>query len=568
MSANRTGAEAFCDALERAGVDCIFGLPGTQTVELFDALRSSGIRAIVPTHELAAAFMAIGYARASGKPGVLLTISGPGVAFTAAGLTEAQLDGVPVVLFTIAPAVGPTGEPAFQAFDQAAFARPITKAALRADDRAQVAGVVRDALALAAAADPGPVFVEFSSRALHERGDDVSPRPSTVTPPSGDAGSAALDDVLRSLADAKHPVLFVACDCDESSDLVASVAAAARLPVLVPSPHRGVVAEDHPWMLCCDDQRTQFAQIQELVSTSDLVVVVGTGLTHVATSGFRLRFPPERVVCVSESGARLPHGYSARTTAAVSPRTFLTRAASLAQGFASTWSTRELSQWQQRFAAAKPSDPPEPTISGGTPAEFFAALRAALPRDVILVTDSGLHQALARRHYPVLGRRGLVFPSDFQSMGFGLPAALGAKLAQPERGVVVVMGDGGFLMSGLDLLTASRDAIPVVVIVLNDGRLNLIRLQQLREYGRSYGVDLLVPDLEQFARAAAVRYRTAEKLPEVIREALSAGEPTLVEVLVGDSWSITGVKAKSVARETVRRAIGEQAVSWLKRRLR
>ena len=155
----RTGAELFCDALARAGVECVFGVPGTQTVEIYEALRASRIRSVVPTHELAAAFMANGYARTSGKVGVLLTISGPGVAFAPAGLAEAKLDGIALVHFTITPALGPTGEPSFQSFDQAALARPLVKQTLRATETGEIGQVVRDAMALAGARERGPVFV-------------------------------------------------------------------------------------------------------------------------------------------------------------------------------------------------------------------------------------------------------------------------------------------------------------------------------------------------------------------------------------------------------------------------
>jgi acetolactate synthase-1/2/3 large subunit len=225
-----------------------------------------------------------------------------------------------------------------------------------------------------------------------------------------------------------------------------------------------------------------------------------------------------------------------------------------------------VAQWRQRFGEAKPTDPPEPVVEGGTPAAFFAALRAALPRDAILVTDSGLHQVLTRRHYDVLSPRGLLYPSDFQSMGFGLPAAIGAKLAEPTRAVVVVMGDGGLAMTGLELLTAAREKLPVVVVVFNDGQLNLIRLQQLKEFGRASGVELLVPDLEQFAQSVGAQYRAATNdFATTMAEALSHNGPTLIEVAVGDSRSIAGVRAKSLARETVRKIVGPGVVSWLRR---
>lgn len=556
MTTSRTGAEAFCDALEREGVECVFGLPGTQMVEIYDALRSSRIRSIVPTHELSAAFMANGYARASRKPGVLLTISGPGVAFAPAGLAEAKLDGVPLVHFTIAPAVGPTGEPAFQAFDQAAFARPIVKAVLRADERAQIPGVVREAFTIATARDPGPVFVEFTPRALREQGTDA-PAQVSPTAPRSEGGDKGLDAIVELVSVARRPVLFVACDCSEAAELLTGVATVGRVPVLVPAPYRGIVPEDHAWTLCCDEQRTSIAVIQEAVISADLVVVVGTRLSHVATAGFRLMLSPDRVVCVSDTGGSLPHGYSARVYAHSTPTTALARLAAAAPRFASTWTAQELAQWQQRFAEARPSDPPEPTVEGDAPAVFFAALRAALPRDAFLVTDSGLHQVLARRHYPVLTPRGLLYPSDLQSMAFGLPAAIGAKLAEPSRAVVVVTGDGGFAMTGLELLTAAREGLAVVVVVFNDGQLNLIRLQQIKEYGRPSGVELLSPDFQQIAEAVGVRYRKAgDDFPSAIQEAMKAGETTLIEVRVGDSREIAGVRAKSLARETVRKAMG------------
>ena len=569
----RTGAEAFCDALEREGVEFVFGLPGTQTVEMYEALRRSRIRSIVPTHELAAAFMANGYARAAGKPGVLLTISGPGVAFAPAGLAEAKLDAVPLVHFTVAPAMGPTGDPAFQAFDQAAFARPIVKAALRADHRARIAPVVREAFELAAARDPGPVFVEFAPRALRDRGIDyaagepAADGQSTATPILSDADERSLDEIVEALSAARRPVFFIACDCGDSADLLASVATSARTPVLVPATQRGVIPEDHAWTLCCDDQRTSFARIQEVISSADLVVAIGTRFTHVATAGFRLSLDPARVVCVSDAGAALPHGFSARAVARCTPARFLARLSSGGRGFVSTWSEADVAQWQQRFASDKPGDL-EPLVNGAAPAAFFSTLRAALPRNAILVTDSGLHQALTRRHYSVLRPGGLIMPGDFQSMGFGLPAGIGAKLADARRPVVVVTGDGGFAMAGLDLLTAVRDRIPVVVIVFNDGQLNLIRLQQLREFGRAHGVELLVPDFEQFARAVRADYIDASTdLPQALQRAIAAPGPTLIEVRVGDSRAITGARAKSLARETVRQVIGQRAVSWLKRRL-
>lgn len=579
MTVPRDGAEAFCDVLEQEGVQCVFGLPGTQTVGLYDALRRSALRAVVPTHELGAAFMAYGHARASGEVGVLLTIPGPGFAFVTAGLAEASLDGVPVVHFTLTPARGPTGAPAFQALDQAAIARPLVKAVLRAETRDELPDVVRAALRLARAADPGPVFVEMTESALRATGVAV-PRTTAgdrasvaaATSPGGTippATTAETDAAVARILAAERPMVLLAGAPAANAARLARIASTGRLPVVVPPPSRGAMPEDHPWMLCADEQRTPFETIGAAIALADLVVVLGTRLTHGATSGFRLRLPAEQVICCSESGESLPHGYRASVTLRMPVSELLARLDAESARFASAWSGPELSQWRARFASVHPPEPPEPVVNGGDAASFFSAVRAALPRDAIVLTDSGLHQALTRRHFTVLSAPGLVFPAELQSMAFGLPAAIGAKLAQRERVVLVVLGDGGFAMSGLELLTAAREEVPVIVVVFNDGKLNLIRLQQLREYGVAHGTDLAGPDLARFAEAVGVAYRNAEEGTErVIREAIASGRPTLIEVNVHDSTAIRIRAAKAFAKETARRAVGPNVFDWIKRTLR
>jgi thiamine pyrophosphate-dependent acetolactate synthase large subunit-like protein len=167
----------------------------------------------------------------------------------------------------------------------------------------------------------------------------------------------------------------------------------------------------------------------------------------------------------------------------------------------------------------------EPIIPGATPSttsEFFDALRMYMPRESFLTTDSGLHQILARRYFRVLAARGLIVPSDFQSMGFGLAAAIGAKMACPDRLGVALIGDGGLLMSGTELSTAVRERLALTVIVFSDGHLGLIRAQQLSEYGHAHGTRLLRPDWELFARAFGATYArldgaAAETIPRVLK---------------------------------------------------
>jgi acetolactate synthase-1/2/3 large subunit len=195
-----------------------------------------------------------------------------------------------------------------------------------------------------------------------------------------------------------------------------------------------------------------------------------------------------------------------------------------------------------------------------------------LSRDAILVTDSGLHQIMARRHFDVLAPRGLICPTDFQSMGFGLPAAIGARIAAPDRQVVAVVGDGGFLMSGLELLTARREKVPIAVLVFNDGHLNQIRVQQQAGSGRTQAVDLLNPDYEMLAKSFGIGYlRFGAGDAEAAAKALGGGDggPVLIEVLVGDSMEMRAAAAVALSKAVVRRALGPRIAaavrSWLRR---
>lgn len=552
------GADLLIAGLEGAGVDCVFGLPGTQLVPVFEALRRHDLRVIVPTHELAAGFMALGYARSSGKPGVLLTIPGPGFAYGLTPLAEAKLDGVPLLHVTLAPTRGPDGGPGFQAVDQSSIARALVKEIVDVPDAAGVPAGVARALRLAAAAPAGPVLLQLEEGALGECAGVPATLAEGPAPVSPDWGAT-----LAALRGARHPAIVVTADFEGAGLL--EVASRWRVPVCVSAGARGAVPEDDPWAVCIDDQRTALATLNEFFGTVDLCVVLGSHLSHVATAGFELALPEASMIWVSAaapSGGHYPRARRVTGDPAALVDAWLTFGG--APG-ASEWTASGLDRWR---AKTRTMSLPEPRIHGvpGASAErFFDALRRSFPRDGIVVTDSGLHQSLARRHFPVFGRRGLLFPTDFQSMGFGLPAGIGARLGGRGRAVVVIVGDGGFLMSGLELLTAVKERLPIVVVVFNDGQLNLIRLQQVREYGRDHGVALPPLDYETFAAAAGVAYFAVDGDPAgVLTEALALDGPALVEVRVGDSVAMFAARAQSVARENIKRLLGPSLVKWLK----
>jgi acetolactate synthase-1/2/3 large subunit len=216
-----------------------------------------------------------------------------------------------------------------------------------------------------------------------------------------------------------------------------------------------------------------------------------------------------------------------------------------------------MAQWRARCEEEKSRNRIEPRVHGvaaGSPAEFFGALRAAMPRESCLVTDSGRHQELARRHFPVWCPRGLITPTNLQSMGFAVGAAIGAKIADPKRPVVALVGDGGIAMSGLELLTAVRERLDLTVIVFVDGAYAAIRDQQITSYGRASGT--LLPHLDCAALAAAVgaTHIRLDRDPEnTLRDAVTRSGVTVVEVQLSDSLPMRWSQAKGLAKKILRR---------------
>jgi acetolactate synthase-1/2/3 large subunit len=557
------GAERLVTALVNAGVECVFGLPGTQTVELFEALRHSPIRVVQATNELAAAFMAGGWARATGRPGVVITIPGPGFTWALTGLAEAALDSVPLVMIAGSPPPASGRRFQQQELDQAAVARPLVKAVLNGTDPTTLGQLATRALRTAASEEPGPVLLHVSSAAFAGDAPPIASEPEELGPP------ADLIPIRARFEAARRPVLLVGQGIFEAAGSLATLAERLGAPVVTTPSGRGALPEDHPLAIGFDGLAGNLHELNRLFDAADLILAVGAKLGHNGTCGYRLRLALERLVHVDQSAGVLNANYPA-SVAAVAGATEVLAALLDPPLPRSEWSPTEVNEWKTRIRSEQPLV--EPKVGGRAttdPAGFFSALRRTLPRETIVVLDSGFHQILTRRHYPVLAPRGLLFPSDLQSMGFSLPTAIGARLAERSRPVVAIMGDGGFAMTGLELLTAVREKIDLVVVVFVDGYLGQIRMQQLANFGTGYAVELHNPDFEGLAAAIGARYFLIESDPEAtLRAALQAHGVSIVEVPVGDSLAIRRTAAVAKAREVTRRVAGPSVIGWIKRLLR
>lgn len=558
------GITALCTGLRTLGIDCVFGVPGTQNVALFDALRRSSLRTVLASHELAAAFMANGYYRATGRVAALATIPGPGFTYALTGLAEARLDSVGLLYLVGKPATSPGRHFQLQAIDQRSIAAPIVKGSFTLDRAEDVTAVLSQAHALTLEGEPGPVMIEIDFAAL-AAGSASTPSGISATVPSPPRGLSELGALFGSAA---RPVLLLGQGAVASAERLWRMVEALRIPVLTTPSARGIISESHPMVLGFDPLRGHTPETNRFLDRADLVVALGCKLGHNGSAGFELRLPRAKLIHVDSSAAVPGANYEARLAIVGRVEDVLEEMET--RRTPTAWAAEDVATLRASVRAA-PADRVEPKIQGSvtmTPEGFFGWLRDVLPAETIIVTDSGLHQILTRRHYEVRSARGIVCPSDFQSMGFGLPAAIGAKLAAPGRPVVAVVGDGGFLMSGMELLTALREDVPLVTIVFNDGQLNQIRLQQLAGYGHAHAVGLRNPDYAILAESFGIAYlRFGEASRTDMVQALNGTMPTLIEVIVGDTMAMRMMPATVRAKGVARAVLGNRLRGWVKARL-
>lgn len=567
MSGATTGASLVCATLAELGVDTVFGLPGTQTVGLYEGLRGSTLRTVVSTHELAATFMAIGYYRASGRVAAVSTIPGPGFTYALTGLAEARFDSAALLLIVVKPRLSRGTRFRFQDIDHAALTHTLAKAFVRIDAMDQLVSGLREAHAIAIDSEPGPVVVEIQAE-LMDASVQTAAAPVVARAPRA-LSDADVDALCDALAAARRRVLFVGQGAAAASADVIRLAERLDALVVATSSGRGIVPEDHALVLPFEYGIHDVRVVNDLCNTADAVLVLGCKFGHNGTAGFRLELPPEKLLQIDASAEVLGANYPARVAAHADIGAAAARLLGRLGVVSSEWRDDERRDWRARATTAR-TLPNAPTVTGATGGmqEVLAALRAAAPRDACIVTDSGLHQMTTRTWWTVLAPRSLITPADFQSMGFGLPAAIGAAIAAPDRTVILVIGDGGLAMSAMEIATAVREGVRLLVVLCNDHGFGLIRRQQVAGGSVAFAVDFASPDACLLAVALGAEAATWQGSPEALRTALASRGVFLLELILRDHPAQRRRGRTARLKSAVRRTIGDSTIARLRRLLR
>lgn len=526
-------AELLVKSLEHEGVRHIFGVPGEETMDFMDALADSQrIRFTATRHEQGAAFMADVWGRLTGTPGVCLGTLGPGAINLLTGVADAYLDRAPLVAITGQAGLERVYKESHQYVDIVAMFAPVTKWNTRIERGAAIPEVVRKAFRIATTETLGPTHIELPEDVAEE---EVGEADATLLPiyqarlplPSAETIEAA----LALLRQARRPVILAGngvIRARAAADL-ATLARRLRTPVVHTFMGKGVVKDSDPlsWgalgLLMRDI-------VMDGIDDADLIIAVGYDLVEYAPGSWN-RDPSRPIIHIAALPAEIDRFYSPAIELVgdigASMRA-LTAQWQSRRGFTPRPEIRERIQRELNDYREDDSFPIKPQ-------RLLADLRAALDPKDIVICDVGAHKLWMARLFPTEWANTVIISNGLATMGIAVPGALAAKLAYPERRVVAITGDGGFLMNSQELETARRVGAAFVTVIWRDDGFGVIEWKQMQRFGRSFGIRFSNPDFARYAEAFGLPgfrvTRTEEFLPTLTR-ALSLSEPSIIEVAV------------------------------------
>lgn len=538
IEGNMTGAMAVVETLVEEGCDCVYGIPGAQENELWDAMKTRGLPYLLCTHEFSASAMADGYARATGKPGVLAIVPGPGVTNSLTGLGEALVDSIPVVAIVGDIAQGEKFRP-FQVhcLDQVALLKPVTKGVFHVAEVGQIAAAIRQAFSLAMSGEPGPVAVVIPYTLLTETHD-------FHTPPA-DAPGVPFDaecflQALKLLKETRFKVgIYAGQGCMNYSDLLVQLAELLQAPVATSVSGKGCFPECHPLSVgwgygshATGASERIFGGLNPL-GQIELLLAIGVRYSEVSTGYYNMP-KIKHVIQVDANPCNIGKVVKVDVGVQADAGAYMSKCLE----FCGALKRERDDKLLERIKSAKADDLRRhqkiEALCGADPMAFILALRRNLPCDGMVFVDVTISEHLAAEAFEVTKPRTYFNPTDNQAMGWSIPAAIGAQRVMPGRPTAVIVGDGCFLMSAMEVSTAGRENLPVKFFVLDDQAYYYMQRLQKAAYLRTTATILARLDYSALAQGFGVGYLEIDatsKLDAGIQAALAYPGPVLVRVI-------------------------------------
>jgi acetolactate synthase I/II/III large subunit len=541
----RTGGQLIVRALEDAGVRHCFGVPGESFLGVLDALYDSPIKMVSTRHEGGGSFAATGYARTSGEIGVCFGTRAVGTANMAIGIHNARQDSLPMIALAGEVNRSFAGREAFQEIDLVAAMTPLAKWAVRIPAADQVPEIMAKAISRATSGRPGPVFVSVPQDVCNERS-DASPRAATpITAAYPDPG--ALPVLLDALLTARRPLIFAGGGLYRSRqalELLVRFAECTQIPVVTSWRHHDEFPNDHPLFLGCTSLGAP-STVWERLADTDVMLVIGNRMQENSTNGYTYPLTTTRLLQVDvDPAAFINHRSPELAVLADAGAALSGLIEQLPEPVPFLHERHDHNKAdRQRFEDATVI-PEAPLTGAGVPyAHVMRVLSDTLTPETIIASDAGNFYGWLARYYRFRRVRTYLGPAS-GAMGFGLPSAIGAKMARPGTPVVSLSGDGGFAMTMSELETAVRYGADVVAIVLDNARQGTIRMHQEAQFpGRVIATELGTTDLASVARGLGLGgylVQDGSGFEPALRSALSSGRPSVIQVRMDrDQLSVT-----------------------------
>ena len=549
----RSGAQALVDSLAKAGTEILFGYPGGAVLDIFNCLPEAPFQFILGRHEQGSVHMADGYARATGKVGVCLVTSGPGATNTFTGLATANMDGIPLVCITGQVPMNQIGTDAFQEADMNGICRAVTKHSFLVQNADEVPETVAEAFYIATHGKPGPVVIDmpknvqkaFTSAQYPER---VSLR---AYHPESTATSSQMARFAKLVNEAKRPVLYAGGGVIASGAAkdVSNLAHKAQIPVATTLMGLGAFDENDPLALRLAGMHGS-AAANHAIDKSDLIIALGVRFSDRVTGKLAVYAKHAKIIHVDCDPSSINKNVSADLGIVADVKDVLTTVNSRIKPAEHAEWLAQIDEWRRKHPVSY--KPMHKNVI--MPQQVIESIDRATKGKAVLVTDVGQHQMWAAQFFRHNRPRHFLTSGGMGTMGFGIPAAIGAAIARPDHKTVAVCGDGGAQMTFEEVVVAVEHKLPVTFVVINNECLGMVRQWQELFYGKRYSGSILsvrgrlanerleqdlkydyLPDFKKLAEAhGAEAYRVIDpaKLDATIRKAVNSKKTTFVEVIV------------------------------------
>ena len=536
-----TGAQAVLESLKREGVDVVFGLPGGVLLPLYDAIYQSDLRHILVRHEQGAAHMADGYARATGKVGVCIATSGPGATNLVTGIANAYMDSVPMVAITGQVNTWLIGKDAFQEADITGITLPITKHNYLLRSAKDIARVFREAFYIARTGRPGPVLIDLPRDVTVEEVEFSWPEVNLPGyHPSFKAHEMQIKKAAKALMEAERPVIYAGGGVKYASahKELYELAQKINAPVTTTLMGVGCFPEDHPLSLgMLGMHGTKYANYA--IQESDLILAIGARFDDRVTGKISSFAPLAKIVHIDVDPAEVGKNVRVDIPVVGDARNALT-------GLLREVLPKNRGPWNEKIETWKRDYPLRyiPDMNVIKPQYVIEKLCELAP-DAIITTEVGQNQMWAAQFFVHKDPQKFISSGGLGTMGYGFPAAIGAKMGRPECEVIDIAGDGSFLMNSQELATAVVNEIPVKVAILNNGCLGMVRQWQELFFEKRYSATILgrtSPDFVKLAEAygaVGLRATKPSEVEGVIRAALATDRPCIMDFIVNPAEKVS-----------------------------